>query len=54
MPMKQRHADENYEIPDEADAHRVIEFAKALALFLFVMPNRITRGIEEAKSSPNV
>ena len=48
---EQRHADENYAIPGEADANRAIEFAKALALFLFVMPNRVTRGIEEAKSS---
>jgi len=51
---EQRHADENYEIPDETDAHRVIEFTKALALFLFVLPKMVTRGIEEAKSPPSL
>ncbi len=50
---EQRHADENYQIPDESDAHRVIEFTKALALFLFVLPKMVTRGIEEATSGPN-
>lgn len=45
---EQRHADENYEIPDEADAKRVIEFTKALALFIFVLPKMVKRGIADA------
>jgi hypothetical protein len=49
---EQRHADDSYEIPDEADAKRVIEFTKALALFMFVLPKMVKRGIAEA-APPN-
>ena len=45
---EQRHADEDFEIPDEEDAKRVIEFTKALALFLFVLPKMVKRGIADA------
>jgi hypothetical protein len=48
---EQRHADDNYRIPEEEDARRVIEFAKALALFLFVLPNMVKRGISDAAPS---
>jgi len=41
----QRHADEVATLPTESDAKRVIEFAKALAEFMFVLPTRIARGI---------
>lgn len=40
----QRHADENAALPSEADASKCVEFAKALAEFLFVLPNRVERG----------
>lgn len=40
----QRHADEDAALPDEADAERVIEFARALAQFLFVLPARVAAG----------
>jgi hypothetical protein len=40
----QRHADENAELPTEGDAEKVIEFANALAQFLFVLPARVERG----------
>ena len=39
-----RHADENHPIPGPGDAVRVLEFAQALAQFLFVFPARVTRG----------
>ena len=50
----QRHADENAGLPNQADAERCIEFAKALGQFMFVLPARITRGISAAtdESSP--
>jgi hypothetical protein len=41
----QRHADQEADLPNEADAERVIEFALALAQFLFVLPQRVQRGI---------
>lgn len=41
---EQRHADENAPLPDEADARKSIAFAKALAEFLFVLPDMVTRG----------
>lgn len=40
----QRHADESCELPDSADAGKVIEFANALAQFLYVLPARVERG----------
>jgi len=40
----QRHADEGAALPNEADAKRVIEFANALAQFLYVLPARVARG----------
>lgn len=43
----QRHADESANLPTEQDAQRSIEFAKALGEFLFVLPSRIQRGINE-------
>jgi len=41
----QGHADEEAPLPDEADAKRAIEFVKALAQLLFVLPDRIQRGL---------
>jgi hypothetical protein len=47
----QRHADENAPLPTQHDARLVIDFAKALAEFLFVLPARVTRGIRESASA---
>jgi hypothetical protein len=40
----QRHADEAAPLPSAADANKVIEFANALAQFLYVLPARVERG----------
>lgn len=45
---EQRHADEEAVLPDEADADRAIEFALALAQFLFVLPGRVSAGLKRA------
>jgi hypothetical protein len=39
-----RHADEEAPLPSEADAKKSINFALALAEFLFVLPARVERG----------
>jgi Domain of unknown function (DUF4145) len=44
----QRHADSQADLPSEADAQRCVEFALALAQFLFVLPARVQRGLEDA------
>jgi hypothetical protein len=41
----QRHSDSQSLLPSEGDAERVIDFATALAEILFVLPNRVQRGI---------
>jgi hypothetical protein len=40
----QRHSDENAGLPTTADAEKVIEFASALAQFMFILPARVDRG----------
>lgn len=45
----QRHADENATLPTPEDAKKSVDFALALAEFLFVLPSRVTRGLDEAK-----
>jgi hypothetical protein len=45
----QRHADEDASLPTEEDAKRIVEFAFALAEFLYVLPNKVSRGIEKTK-----
>ena len=40
----ERHADEEAEMPSTADAEKCIEFASALAQFLYVLPARVERG----------
>jgi predicted protein tyrosine phosphatase len=47
----QRHADNNATLPNEDDAKKVIDFVQALGTFLFVLPERVNKGIQEAKSS---
>jgi hypothetical protein len=39
-----RHADEGAPLRQQSDAEKVIEFARALAQFLFVLPARIGRA----------
>jgi len=48
----QRHADEDASLPSQSDAQRAIDFAKALGMFLFVLPARVKRGISEATAGP--
>jgi hypothetical protein len=43
----QRHADDGAPLPTLADAQKVIEFARALAQFIFVLPARVERGRRE-------
>jgi Domain of unknown function (DUF4145) len=50
----QRHADEEAPLPKQDDAEKVIEFARALAQFLFVLPARIQRGRAHASGSITV
>lgn len=40
----QRHADAGAAMPTSDDASRAVDFALALAEFLFVLPNRVQRG----------
>ena len=47
----QRHADENAPLPTQDDANKVIEFAQALAQFLYVLPARVARGRKTATQS---
>ena len=41
----QRHADENASLPTEEDAKKSLAFALALAEYLFVLPAKVTRGM---------
>jgi hypothetical protein len=45
----QRHADEDSTLPTENDAKRVLDFALALAEFLFVLPSRVQKGLSTDK-----
>ena len=45
----QRHSDEAVPLPDAADAKRAVDFALALAQFMFVLPARVQRGIADAE-----
>jgi len=47
----QRHADEEAPLPSSDDAGRVIEFAKALGQFLFVLPARVEQGRGGARAN---
>jgi hypothetical protein len=44
----QRHADDSASLPTTDDAKRVVEFALALAQFMFVLPARVQRGRQNA------
>lgn len=45
----QRHADDEETIPTKVEAERSLEFALALAEFLFVLPARVTRGLKQTE-----
>ncbi len=45
----QRHADEEASLPSVDDAKRSVDFALALAQFMFVLPAMVQIGIEETK-----
>ena len=47
----QRHADVNAGLPTVDDAKKAIKFAKALAEFLFVLPSKVAKGLEETKEN---
>jgi cytochrome c biogenesis protein ResB len=47
----ERHVDDNAAPPTSDDARRSITFAKALAEFLFVLPARVSEGLEESQAS---
>jgi hypothetical protein len=48
-----RHADEDDPHATAEDAKKVIEFAEALAQFLFVLPARVARGKQAAEAAAN-
>lgn len=45
----QRHSDVEASLPTVDDAKQSIEFTQTLAEFLFVLPSKVTRGIEATK-----
>mgnify|MGYP001087465018 CR=1 FL=1 len=47
----ERHADEEAALPDGNEAKLTVDFALALAEFLFVLPSRVERGIKNATES---
>lgn len=47
----QRHSDENATLPTVDDAKKSIEFSQTLAEFLFVLPSKVTHGIEETRTN---
>ncbi|TGK01802.1 DUF4145 domain-containing protein [Leptospira langatensis] len=50
---EERHSDEEQELPNEEEAKKCIEFALALAEFLFVLPSRIEKGRNTKGEKPN-
>ena len=49
----ERHADDEADLPNEIDAKRSIDFALALAQFLFILPSLVEKGIEDSKTPLN-
>jgi hypothetical protein len=47
----ERHPKDDIESATTEDAKRTVEFAKAMAEFLFVLPSKVQRGIEAANSA---
>jgi len=50
---EQRHSDEEADLPSGEDAQHSVDFAMALGEFMFVLPSRVRRGIEDAGGSGN-
>ena len=48
----QRHADINAGLPTTDEGQQTIVFTQTLAEFLFVLPSKVTRGIESTRMSP--
>jgi len=46
----QRHSDTESTLPTVDDAKQSIEFTQTLAEFLFVLPSKVTRGLEATKT----
>ena len=44
---EQRHSDNKLELPIKEDAQKTIDFALALAEYLFVLPSKIKRGLKK-------
>ena len=49
----QRHADEDVALPTPDEAKQTIDFAQALAQFIFVLPAKVESGIKEAGENDN-
>ncbi|MDG1573422.1 DUF4145 domain-containing protein [Robiginitalea sp. M366] len=47
----ERHADDDAELPNTSDAEKAVDFALALAEYLFVFPSKVQRGIKDATES---
>ena len=50
---EQRHADESSPLPTADDAKRSIDFAVALGMVLFVLPDRVRKGLGAAPKGVN-
>jgi hypothetical protein len=48
----ERHADEDAPLASASDAEKAVEFAMALAQFLFVLPERVERGRRKSTAPP--
>jgi len=51
----QRHADEAASLPEEPEAKRCLDFAGALAQFMFILTAQVKQGLQQAtqkQSSP--
>lgn len=47
----ERHADDDAELPDTSAAQKTVDFALALAEYLFVLPSKVQRGISDASEN---
>jgi hypothetical protein len=50
----ERHADDEADLPTIEDAKRSVDFALALAEFLFVLPERVTQGLVASQQNPSI
>ena len=50
---EERHADEYASCPTDIEAKRSVDFALALAQFLFILPSLVEKGIEDSKIHTN-